>query len=140
MDIAFVSLNKNTGHLQFSGAYSPLWVIRHRDQSEKAFSMLEIKGDSMPIGVHPKDCNKFTMHEMTLEKGDVFYLFSDGYISQFGGEIYARYKTCRMRETIKEIYHLPMAEQKRILKNNLNAWKGESEQTDDVLFIGVRMT
>ena len=140
MDIAFVSLNKNTGHLQFSGAYSPLWVIRHSDQSEKAFSMLEIKGDSMPIGVHPKDCNKFTMHEMTLEKGDVFYLFSDGYISQFGGEIYARYKTCRMRETIKEIYHLPMAEQKRILKNNLNAWKGESEQTDDVLFIGVRMT
>lgn len=141
MDMSFVALNKKTGYVQFSGAYSPFWLIKkHCMNPDVEVELLEIKGDPMPVGVHPKDTNSFTMHELVLEKGDTLYLFSDGYLSQFGGPGYNKFSTKRFREVIKQVYRLPMAEQKVMLGEKLHEWRGYSDQTDDVLVIGVRLS
>jgi serine phosphatase RsbU (regulator of sigma subunit) len=140
MDLSMVVIQREKGVVHFSGAYNNLWVVRGADKAGGLVSELEeIKGDSMPIGVHPKDDVPFAMKELTLSKGDTFYLFSDGYHSQFGGPRYDKFKTKNFKQLIHSISNLPMSEQKSILEQRLMEWRGYSEQTDDVLVIGVRV-
>lgn len=77
MDVSLCAL---TGEkLQYAGAHNPLWILRFGSQE-----MEEIKGDKQPVGSHPHT-TPFTTHEINLNKGDVVYLFTDGYPDQFGG-------------------------------------------------------
>jgi len=89
-------INIETKQVQFSGAYNSMYLIRNNE-------LIEFKADRMPIGIHPKDSNKFTNHEIQLENGDTFYLFSDGYVSQFGGEKDEKFKTKRFTEILTQI-------------------------------------
>ncbi len=134
MDIAFILIDLTTNMLQFAGAYNPLYLVKSNSQ------ITIIEADRMPIGIHPKDGNEFTNHEIQLQLDDLLYIFTDGYHSQFGGERGEKFKTKRFHETILSITDKPMDEQKELLEQRFNEWKGTRwEQIDDVLVIGLKI-
>jgi serine phosphatase RsbU (regulator of sigma subunit)/nucleotide-binding universal stress UspA family protein len=129
MDIALCSLKGN--ELKYAGALNPLWIIRQG-------KVIETKGDKQPIG---KFDNPFpyTTHTFDLQKGDTFYIFSDGYADQFGGEKNKKFKTRAFRELLLSIQDKSMSDQKAIINESFETWKGDQEQVDDVCIIGVRI-
>ncbi|PKP20967.1 MAG: hypothetical protein CVU05_07855 [Bacteroidetes bacterium HGW-Bacteroidetes-21] len=99
--------------------------------------LIEVKGDSMPVSIHPvmKD---FTNHEFMLEEGDILYLMSDGYADQFGGVNHKKFFSKRLKELLVSISEKPMKEQKEILEATFENWKIDQDQIDDVTIIGLR--
>jgi serine phosphatase RsbU (regulator of sigma subunit) len=126
--------------LEFSGANRPLYVIHSGDQKKGgAKSITQIRGDRMPIGIYEKDPEPFTDHLVQLNKGDSFYLFSDGYVDQLGGENRKTFRAVHFRKLLEEIHTKPMDEQRKILLKKHEEWKGEVEQIDDILVMGFRV-
>jgi serine phosphatase RsbU (regulator of sigma subunit) len=132
MDIAFCMFNTQNNILQFAGAYNPFYLIRNNE-------LIEYKADRMPIGIHPKGDRAFTTMDIQLQKNDVFYIFSDGYTSQFGGEKNEKFQPKRFQELLIQINKNVMSEQKEILNFTLDHWRGDCKQIDDVCVIGVRI-
>ena len=93
----------------------------------------------MPVGVHYLSDKSFTNHEVKLEIGDTFYIFSDGFIDQIGGENNHRFTSERFKQSLLAIYDKPLYEQKEILEEILKEWMGGRPQTDDILVIGARV-
>ncbi len=137
MDIAFFIYDTKTKKLQFSGAYNPLYVIRNNNE-DKTPELIQINADRQPIGIHIRE-KEFTNHVFQLQKGDSVYIFSDGYVDQFGGETGNKYKIKRFKELLLGIQDKSMSEQKRIIDQNFNKWKGDISQLDDVLVIGMKI-
>ncbi len=131
MDIAFCALNKETLELQYSGAHHPLYLFR-----EGEFTIIE--GDRMPIGLTRRE-KDFTNHHIQLQKGDTLYMFSDGFADQFGGEDGRKYLIKRFKQLLKMIHRESMEHQKEVLENEYKVWKGEFDQVDDILIIGLRI-
>ena len=132
MDISLCVYNFEEMIMEFSGAYNPLYMIRDGELSV-------VKADRMPVGVHDRMDKPFTNNKFTMMKGDVYYILSDGYIDQFGGEKGKKFMTRRFKELLLTIYDKPMDEQSRILEETLLKWRGEIEQVDDIIIIGVRV-
>jgi serine phosphatase RsbU (regulator of sigma subunit) len=139
MDMALVALDRKKGVLQFSGAYSQLWIARKPMDGLEQDDFIAIKGDPIPIGLHPKDYQLFTQHSIPISEGDTLYLFSDGYLSQFGGSHNETFKIKRFKELMQSIVQLPMDKQKEVLLKTLVDWRGNTEQTDDVLVVGLKI-
>ena len=133
MDISLCSLNLTTKELQWAGANSPLWMITRRDSS-----IIEISPNKQPVGKH-FHYTAFETQTMQVEEGDSIYLFTDGYIDQFGGDDEKKFKSKKMRELILEINHHPMHVQRSIFDETFEKWKGDFEQVDDVCVIGIRL-
>jgi len=133
MDLAICSIDKNNETIDFSGSYRPLLLIRQG-------KLTEIKGDKYTAGGYSKEEKQYTNHQMKYEKGDCIYLFSDGYVDQFGGAEGLKFMTRRFKKTLLEINHLKMSEQKENLRRIFAEWKGSYEQVDDILIIGIRIT
>ncbi len=133
MDMALCSFNFDTMKLIYSGANNPCWIVRDK-------TLTELKADKHPISASP-DLEKqlFTNKEFALQKGDMVYLFTDGYADQFGGPKGKKFKYKQLEEKLINISHLTSAEQNEILKNTYLDWKGDLEQIDDVLIIGIRV-
>lgn len=129
MDIALCSLNE--GKLEFSGANNPVWIIRNGE-------VLETKGTKQPVGKHDRR-RTFDNHLINLEVGDSIYIFTDGYVDQFGGEKGKKFKSKAFKELLLSIQSKSMAEQKNVIEQNFESWRGELEQVDDVCVIGVRV-
>ena len=134
MDIALCSINRLTNTLEYAGAYNSLYLIRNN-------KLIKIPADRFPIGVFLSgELQKFTNHEIALEKGDTIYLFSDGYADQFGGPKGKKLKYKGFEEILLAMQHLPINEQKHLLDKTIEEWKWMSEdQTDDILIIGIRI-
>lgn len=132
MDIAICSIDKRTNILTFAGAYRPLLFVRDGE-------LQEIKGERFPIGGFTGKVKLFNNHKIALQPGDALYMYSDGYPDQFGGPKGKKFMNKRFRSLIKEISALPMEEQKERFANAFNEWKGNYEQTDDVILMGVRI-
>lgn len=132
MDIALCSFNKKTAVLEYAGAYNPLWLIRNNE-------LIEIKANKFPIGnSKASDGNRFTNHEIPLQKGDTVYIFSDGYSDQFGGAAGKKFKAAALKQLLINSQHLSMAEQRELLDSTIEKWRGAHEQVDDILVIGTR--
>lgn len=133
MDIAICSLEekKETYELKFSGAYNPLWLIRNG-------VITDVKGNRQPIGKSEKKEN-FKTEIFQLSKGDSFYIFSDGYVDQFGGEKGKKYKSAQFKKFLLTINDNPMEMQKELIAQNFDQWRGNYEQIDDVCVIGVKV-
>ena len=132
MDCALCAFDLKNNSLQFSLANNPLWLIRNNE-------LIEYKGDKMPVGKYEEDIKNFTLHTLQIEKGDSIYMLTDGYADQFGGEKGKKFKYKHLKETLLENVNKPMKEQKEILSQTINSWKGNLEQIDDILIIGVRV-
>jgi serine phosphatase RsbU (regulator of sigma subunit) len=132
MDIALCILDLENMKMQYSGAYNPLYLFRNNE-------FIEVKADRMPIGIYIKEKDSFTNNEIDLQKGDVFYIFSDGFQDQFGGEDGQKFKTKNYKKLLLEIHQKPMAEQREILDSTVDTWRGEWEQVDDIIIMGIRV-
>jgi ligand-binding sensor domain-containing protein/serine phosphatase RsbU (regulator of sigma subunit) len=142
MDIALCSYDKKTRKLWYSGAYNPLYIIRN---VKNEFIIIEEKGDRMPIGYH-SIMTEFTEHEFRLQKGDTIYLFSDGFIDQFGGENGKKFMVPRFKQMLLDNQQYDMAFQKEVFTNVLEEWinfptvhSKHCGQIDDILLIGLRI-
>ena len=92
----------------------------------------------MPIGIHPRDMNPFTCHEIKIQKDDVFYLFSDGFADQLNGLTKRKYMKGKFKKFLISIHKKPITEQKRMIRNEFFNWKGDFDQIDDVLVLGFK--
>jgi serine phosphatase RsbU (regulator of sigma subunit) len=100
----------------------------------------EIRSDKQPIGGSHHGLSKaFTNHWVEVKKGDVIYMFSDGYADQFGGESGKKMMVKNLKEQLLKIHSLPMQQQHEALKNKFIEWRSTYEQVDDVLIIGIRI-
>jgi serine phosphatase RsbU (regulator of sigma subunit)/Tfp pilus assembly protein PilF len=133
MDISLCGLSYMSGKpvLDWAGAFNPLWVVR----DEK---IIELKADKQPIGRFDNR-KPYHNHSMELSKGDTIYIFTDGFADQFGGEKGKKFKYRQLEELLLSIHKQPMNIQKDILERAFVKWKGNLEQVDDVLVIGVRV-
>lgn len=137
-DGTLLCFNKTHQTISYSSAYnSPLLISNG--------NITRLPADKMPVGEGQRD-HSFTTHKLNYQKGDVLYLYTDGYADQFGGNdalVRARggkkFKQKRFIEKIQSITHLPLAEQKTILDTTFEDWKGNLEQLDDVCVVGFRL-
>jgi serine phosphatase RsbU (regulator of sigma subunit) len=136
IDMAMCVIDTKNCIMQYSGAYSPLYIISNIN-GESSFK--EIKADMMPVGVHFSSDKPFTNHEIQLEIGDTFYISTDGFIDQIGGKDNTRYSSQRLKKLLFTIHDQPMYEQKEILEKTLKNWMGLNPQRDDILVIGARV-
>ncbi|MDA3954033.1 MAG: SpoIIE family protein phosphatase [Bacteroidales bacterium] len=132
MDIALCIIDLEKMKMQYAGAYNPLYLFRNNE-------LIEVKADRMPIGIYVKEKESFTNNVIDLHKGDVFYISSDGYQDQFGGEDGQKFKTKNYKQFLLEIHQKPMAEQREILDKRIDEWRGDWEQIDDIIIVGIRV-
>jgi serine phosphatase RsbU (regulator of sigma subunit)/Tfp pilus assembly protein PilF len=131
MDVSLACVNCKTGELLWSGANNPLWYIQNN-------SMVEITANKQPVG-KTENMKTFTTHRIQLQKGDTFYLFTDGYADQFGGPKGKKFKYKSFKELLLQNANQDLESQKTHLEQTFNNWKGNLEQVDDVCIIGVRI-
>jgi serine phosphatase RsbU (regulator of sigma subunit)/Tfp pilus assembly protein PilF len=136
IDMALCVIDTRKNMMQYSGANNPLYLISNNN-GESVFR--EIKADPMPVGVHSSGDRSFTNHNIQLEIGDTFYIFSDGFPDQIGGDKNHRFTSEKFKELLLDIHNQPMYEQKEIMEKALIDWMGVHSQRDDILVIGVRV-
>ena len=152
MDMTLVVFDKNLSYMEFAGAQNSVFIFRKSegetsgsddpfttDEQDRAFKFREITGDRTPIGGRTVPNFEFTRHEVDLNRGDAIYLFSDGFLDQFGGKKGKKFTKNRFLEMLFGIQNLSMNEQKFELEASFKKWQGNEEQLDDVLVIGIRV-
>jgi len=132
LDIALCIINHDRKLMEYAGANNPLYFIRDGEHSE-------IKANRMPIGIHRRAKESFNNHEIPLRKDDLVYIFSDGFIDQFGGKEGRKFLTGNFKRLLLENHQKPLSEQKQILENTFHQWKGDRKQLDDILVIGFKI-
>ena len=130
MDIIVCEFNFKTGLLRFASAMRPVIIVMDGEQ-------YYIRGNKSSVGGESVGEKYFDDQEYYLKKGDIVYMFSDGYPDQFGGPFGKKLKILRMKNLIDEIKNHAMDEQYKIVSSYFDDWKGDLDQVDDVLFMGV---
>jgi ligand-binding sensor domain-containing protein/serine phosphatase RsbU (regulator of sigma subunit) len=131
MDMSLICYHRKTRLLEFAGAYNPLWLVRNNE-------LTEIRGDRFAIGHGTEVDVKFTNHTLEVQEMDSIYMFSDGYADQFGGVDGKKFKTKNMKKLIMSVKDKSINDQKQILDNTIESWRGDIVQIDDILVIGRR--
>lgn len=132
MDIALCVFDRKRGVVEFAGAFNPMWIIRNGE-------LMEFDGNKFPVGDYVEnDKVEFKKIELQIEKGDLLYIFSDGYPDQFGGSLGKKLKYSGFKKILLSLVGLPMKEQKEVLIKEFYNWKGELEQLDDICVMGIR--
>ena len=156
MDLAVVSIDLNSRQFQYSGAYNPLYLVRKLKASEKTrlnkgleldlprgavyddkHLLLQIRADQMPIGISEKT-QAFQATSFS-DEGYSIYLFSDGYVDQFGGPLKKKFMSKNFKKLILGLQSVPMKDQGASLEKSLSEWMGELGQVDDILVLGLRI-
>jgi serine phosphatase RsbU (regulator of sigma subunit) len=130
MDIGICLIDLKRKRLEYAGAFLPLYLIRNG-------SLSEVAADKIIIGMNPESL-PYTDHELELMDDDIFYIFSDGYVDQFGGVENKKFMYRRFRYLLLTIHNFPIEDQKAILEENIKTWMGPNEQVDDMMVIGFR--
>ncbi len=138
MDMALAIIDYETNTMDFAGAYNPLILI-HNNELEP------IKPDRMPVGYHFRKMDVFfTNKKIKFSTGDKIYMFSDGYLDQFGGIEGKKFTIKKLKETLLEISSLPMQKQEDKLLEIYHTWTNPPNdifsQIDDILIIGLELT
>ena len=130
MDIALCSIDYETGLLKYAGANNECVIIRNGE-------VFELKPNKQPIGQFI-DAKPFDQQQFQLEDGDCIYLYTDGYVDQFGGEKAKKYKSRPFKTLLTGLMHLPMQLQLEAVQRTFDTWKGNLDQVDDVCVFAVR--
>jgi serine phosphatase RsbU (regulator of sigma subunit) len=133
MDISLCALDMKTNTMQWAGANNPLWI--HRKDGDE---IEVIQGDYQPIAQYPIQ-TPFSNHEVSVNSGDMIYLFSDGFADQFGGQKAKKLKAQQFKKWLLTLTDKTMAQRSAFLENAFEEWKGDIKQLDDVCVFGVRI-
>jgi len=136
IDLALCVIDTKKNQMQYSGAYNPLYIVKEVNGVPE---LNEIKADRMPVGIHYGKEKDFTNHEIQIEMGDTFYIFSDGFADQIGGKENRKFLSRNFKKLLLEIYTLPIDEQKEVLCKTINEWMDGKDQLDDILIMGIKM-
>lgn len=132
MDIALVAYDITTNVLEYAGAFNPLYL-------EREGKIIEIKGNRFPIGSYKEgEERKFNNHNIQVRNRDSIYIFTDGYVDQFGGNRGKKFMAKQLRKILTSICDLNMNEQGLRLNHIIEDWKGDLDQIDDILVVGAR--
>ncbi|NJO89795.1 MAG: serine/threonine-protein phosphatase [Chloroflexia bacterium] len=134
IDMGICIINHKTLEADFAGANNPMYLIRNEE-------VFVLKENRNPVGVHPFE-KPFKNHEFTLQKGDRIYMFSDGFIDQFGGESGRKFLKKNFQRLLLHVsmQNLPMQKESEILEQTLDEWRGKQHpQIDDVLILGLKI-
>ncbi|HAW53340.1 MAG TPA: hypothetical protein DCX54_13595, partial [Flavobacteriales bacterium] len=132
MDMSFIALDRIKLELEFAGANNPVYIVRNGE-------IIIYKGDKQPVGAFIKEFKPFTNHEIKIKKGDMVYIFSDGFQDQFGGENRTKFMVGKFKKLLTEIGHLSTEDQKAHLEKVYREWKQSVPQVDDIVVIGIRI-
>jgi len=133
MDISLCVINIKTLELNYAGANNPIYVLREKE-------ITQVSADKFPVGAFvDEEVQKFKTKTLQLKKGDLIYLFSDGFADQFGGPKGKKYKYQQLKNLLIANADLSLAEQRNSLESEFIKWKGDLEQVDDVCVIGVKI-
>ncbi len=133
MDIIVCEVDLTNRFVRFASAMRPL--IIYKDGEE-----IYLKGSRSSVGGHmQKEDKDFEEQGFQLNKGDIIYMFSDGYPDQFGGPLGKKFKMVRLRNMLRDMHQKPMELQYETVKNTFREWKHGEEQVDDVLFMGLKI-
>jgi serine phosphatase RsbU (regulator of sigma subunit) len=135
MDISIIEIHMPSKRIRVASAKRPVFLYTSNELSI-------YKGTRRSIGemLNSNDeASAFVNIEYQLEKGDSIYMFSDGYPDQFGGPMGKKFMKIGVTNLLEQIRHKPMEEQFELVKSNFTNWKGEMEQVDDVIFMGIRL-
>jgi serine phosphatase RsbU (regulator of sigma subunit) len=133
MDMSVCVFDKESMKLYYAAANHVLYLIRNGE-------LTQVKGDKQAIGLQSLETFKpYNNYSHDLQKGDAVYMFSDGFEDQFGGEKGKKYRSSHFREFLISIQSHSMANQKALLEKEFLSWKGQHEQVDDVLVIGIKV-
>jgi serine phosphatase RsbU (regulator of sigma subunit) len=133
MEIALIRYNIKTKQLVYAGANRALWIVKAISKE-----LIEVKPTKASIASFTPFNFEYDQSEFKMESNDVIYLTSDGFPDQFGGPDGKKFMAKNMKQFLKEIMHLEVAEQNQLLSQKINTWKGNLEQVDDLLVIGVK--
>ena len=132
MDISLIRIHLKTYETLWAGAYNPLWIYKPDGE------LIEFKADKQPVG-YSEITTDFKDNHYQLSKGDMIYLFTDGYADQFGGNVGKKFKYRQLKDRLLQIKNLAPEEQKKKLNQYFEDWQGNLEQVDDVLIIGIKV-
>lgn len=131
MDISILYVNKQDKHFSLASAKRTSILFTNK-------KLQELKGSKNSIGGLKSIAKEFEEVNQHFNEGDMLYMFTDGYIDQFGGKDNKKFMIKRFRELLMSIHLLPLIDQRVQIENNFTTWTGKNEQTDDVLVIGIR--
>ena len=147
MDMTICVIDYSTMKMQFSGANNPMYLVRSKDETAPGpYSATEangnilydIRGDHMPVSLS-YSMDNFKVHEIDFMKGDIIYLFSDGYADQFGGPDAKKFSYKRFRNLLLSVSKLPLEVQRALLESGITDWMGNNNQIDDIMVVGIRL-
>lgn len=131
LELAFVTIDAKSKILRYSGASRPLVLIREGE-------LLEYKANAMPVSSYVK-MDDFDQVEVAYQKGDSIYMFSDGFYDQFNGKTNKKYSKKRFYELLQSNAEKTMSDQRQIIIEAFDMWRGEQEQIDDVIVLGAKL-
>lgn len=133
MDITLCRINKAKTELCYAGANNDLWIVRNNE-------LVVYKADKQPVGFHYGAYKQFNQHHIELKRNDRIFAFTDGYADQFGGQKGKKFKYRNLKNLFLSIYYLPERQQKEMASKTFDSWKGELEQVDDILVMGLKIS
>lgn len=143
MDGILCLLDHETMKLHIAAANNPIWIVSpptlKTDLWDEPWKLSQISADKQPIGKFKETANPFTLKTVGVDKGEMIYLFSDGYADQFGGPKGKKFKYKQLQELLISIAKEPLSNQRAILNKTVEDWRGQLDQVDDILIIGIRI-
>ena len=156
MDLAMISVDLETRKIQYSGAYNPLYLVRPLNKQEISVLkkgkelelqrgsihdgknlLIQVRADQMPIGVSEKN-QPYSSHDFMDEDYSI-YMFSDGFLDQFGGPQGKKFMSKNFKKLLLEMQSIPLKKQGAELEKVLINWMGEISQIDDILVMGFKL-
>lgn len=125
------TFDNSTNVMQFAGAINSILLIRNK-------AINQYKGDRMPVSISP-EMTRFTKSDIPLQKGDMIYLYTDGYYGQFGGTNDRKFGTSQFKNLLQEVSSYPIEKQLETVGDTMYSWMRGNEQVDDMLVMGIRV-
>jgi len=132
MDCILCTFDFENNKMEYAAANNTFYLVRNNE-------LILSNADKMPVGKSPRDNNAFTLHTVDLQKGDVIFTITDGYADQFGGIKGKKFKYKQLEEILISNHQKPLKQQSKILEERIESWRGDLEQVDDILIIGIKI-
>ncbi|MBI3518351.1 MAG: serine/threonine-protein phosphatase, partial [Bacteroidetes bacterium] len=132
LDISLICYDKVKGTVEYVNANRPLYIISNNE-------LITLASENVNIGGYADFGSVIPSKTISIRKDDLLFLFTDGITDQFGGDKNKKYNPARLRQFLLMNTHLPLPKLKDKLVKEISEWQGTYEQTDDILFVGLKI-